>query len=637
MSSPRPNFTNPLNKRQLSEIETVTEELDSLLRESGLATNPEIFKQIEHLCKALKSAQTLLQDMEEIDGPTTLANFKQRLQMASLSLCTDVLLRSDRNRSESRVFAWFRANFERSVNDLRKIVDDQMSFVEFDTQQPMDFRKLEEVVLVLSDMKSWDRTTRIPGVRMEKVCLRFQRTEGVNVLKLYVDFWDGTVDYSSIESFYSVGRAVQRMIENEQINFDADSVCWLLQLYVWRFNRISRDIQRCEKCMQISYISADCQKCPRCSPNQVDTLSAACVLAEFALRCAHRDRMRRAIRAMYLQHLIRRKQIKNLVVDVLYGCDETDPAFKNASLILSRTGLLGPDTFFVDPVRHAWAFKNGLTIPDTSVKIVGVRIQFDLPRNCARITILYENLTGRSTITVSEVRTNFTLDAAAAPGCLVTQYRKNPLQATFLQMSEILPALNSRIYCVKACSECKGVSFADEPVRGDVCRNCASRKPDRSRRPVKEDMEAWEKAEAEANENAEKLIAEEEAAALKRNQPKKKKKKKKKQSPEKHSVPESEQQAAPTEELVPDYLDSETGSQAESSDPVGCPGEQESLEYSCDRNYVDITCEVCWDGPKMIANFPCGHITSCASCSEKEINCAVCRRQIDKRQRIYFA
>jgi hypothetical protein len=68
MSSLLQDSLKALNMQDLSNMERVSVTLRKILRQSGLKQEDDIFKEIAHLRKALLSAKTLLQEMEETDS-----------------------------------------------------------------------------------------------------------------------------------------------------------------------------------------------------------------------------------------------------------------------------------------------------------------------------------------------------------------------------------------------------------------------------------------------------------------------------------------------------------------------------------------------------------------------------------------
>lgn len=47
-------------------------------------------------------------------------------------------------------------------------------------------------------------------------------------------------------------------------------------------------------------------------------------------------------------------------------------------------------------------------------------------------------------------------------------------------------------------------------------------------------------------------------------------------------------------------------------------------------------CLVCGKGEKQLACIPCGHLTSCLSCSQRVRTCPTCRREIEAYVRVYL-
>ncbi|CAF1255355.1 unnamed protein product [Rotaria magnacalcarata] len=48
------------------------------------------------------------------------------------------------------------------------------------------------------------------------------------------------------------------------------------------------------------------------------------------------------------------------------------------------------------------------------------------------------------------------------------------------------------------------------------------------------------------------------------------------------------------------------------------------------------TCSVCLDKPPDMVFIPCGHVTTCETCSSIVSDCPICRKNITNKQRIYL-
>lgn len=52
---------------------------------------------------------------------------------------------------------------------------------------------------------------------------------------------------------------------------------------------------------------------------------------------------------------------------------------------------------------------------------------------------------------------------------------------------------------------------------------------------------------------------------------------------------------------------------------------------------TDANCVICMDKPRAIAFIPCGHVSTCESCSSALSQCPLCRQNITTKQKLYFS
>ena len=62
----------------------------------------------------------------------------------------------------------------------------------------------------------------------------------------------------------------------------------------------------------------------------------------------------------------------------------------------------------------------------------------------------------------------------------------------------------------------------------------------------------------------------------------------------------------------------------------------QALEERLVRLEESFLCCICRDAEISTALCPCGHVTSCAECSEKLTECPLCRKKIEHIQRIFL-